>query len=469
MIATKSKIIIGSERVNSKKTIQKICEIRTPRKKLTRGMIRMEEKAQKKAELVPERSLIVGIDLSKKKHVVLVSNMQKKPLARFKVEHSKEGIKELLKRVEEIKDRTGSKKVVYSMEPTSHFWMNVATYLESCKQEYVLVQPLSVKHERNSTYYNSSKDDDRDSAMIVNLTVDKKFTYTQLPEDKFWAGYRLASKEYIELDQELIREHLKIQSYIERIYPDYGTVFKDTSSKTVMSCMLAINVLEELDEAEFLLRVKNRSEGRIMKSKILEFHDLAIKEDKEWGALVYKDGIKDKIAHSAERYKLLQKQQEEVLKKLLNYYEKTKYSKHLDTIPHLSPMIHALTLGIIGDPKKYDTSRCLLKYAGLDIKFNESGKHKGRTGITNVGDPDLRYLSYIVGFTTKTHDAVSIDRYNYLINRKSNPLKKNQALIALGCKYFRILWTMSATETDYNIDKSRYGEYNHNKDVLARQ
>jgi len=79
----------------------------------------------------------------------------------------------MVRLVEEIKENTGSKKVIYSMEPTSHFWMNVATYLESCKQEYVLVQPLSVKHERKSTYYNSSKDDDRDSEMIVNLTVDK--------------------------------------------------------------------------------------------------------------------------------------------------------------------------------------------------------------------------------------------------------------------------------------------------------
>lgn len=111
-------------------------------------------------------------------------------------------------------------------------------------------------------------------------------------------------------------------------------------------------------------------------------------------------------------------------------------------MPHRDRTRHAAVLGRTGDPAQFDASRCLTKFAGVDIQENESGQYHGETPITHRGDPRLRYVTYLAGFVLKTHDAVCRPRYQHLIHRKEKPLKKNQAIVAIGCKYLRMLWVL---------------------------
>ena len=427
-------------------------------KKQTRGFVRAQQKRQRLLQLIPDDALIVALDLARKGHRVWMSTVRKQPLHQLSIEHSVEGMQQLLRCAREIQAAHALGQIVFAMEPTSHYWMNVATYFEHHDCNYVLVHPLSVKRERESTYYRYSKSDYRDAELIANLCAERKVTFTQLPKQPLWAELKSAAIAYLTLTVMRSGEQMRLQCFLERLCPSYREVFSELSGITARACLLAMREVFELPYEEFLLQVRNHHvKRRLYRCKVEGFYDLVRFANPEWGALVYQDALRLPIAHAAERYELFETQITECEQQLLQLYERTEYAAYLNSIPHIGAVWHAATLGLIGDPAHYDSSRCLTRFAGMDIKEKQSGQFQGKTPITHRGHPWLRYVSYVAGFVLKTHDPVFRRRYSELTSRKTRPLKKNQALVALGCKYLRIVWTLCNQKTYYDSQKARYG------------
>jgi len=437
-------------------------------RKKTRGFLRAQAKRLRLLGLIPNRALIVAIDIAKAELCVWVSTTQKQPLDRFKVENSPFGMQTLIERALNIQQEHQLESLIFSMEPTGHYWMVIATYLQHHGLSYVLVQPLSVKQERQSTYYRYSKSDYRDAELIANLTADRKVTFTQLPKNSVWAGLKASASEYVLTDMMLVAEHLRLQSFLERLYPDYQLVFKDITKATALACMKLMPRLLRLSAAEYLAEAQMYYQGkRLCRHKALKFFELMTSQERAWGNPVYEDGLGNSIQQAVERYKLLLEQHRQAQTTLLEFYEKTGYAPYANSIRGVSPVLHAAALGCTGDPQDFDSSRCFTKFAGMDVKENESGSYHGQTPISHRGDPLLRYVAYLIGFTLKTHNPVFAKRYQYLLHRKNNRLKKNQAIVAVGCKYLRILWSVCTQRVQYDPHKAEYGTGQDHNEVLS--
>lgn len=430
--------------------------------KKSRGFRRARQKRVKRCEMVPDTSLVVAMDLGHDKHWAWMMDMQKLPLDNVEICNTATGMDQLLEHVQAVKEKHGLQQVVFSMEPTDHYWMKVASYLEKHDLKYVLVQPLSVKRERQSTYYQHTHNDRRDAELIGNLTADRKFTFTRLPKSSVWASLRVVAQAYIGNIMRMSAEQMRLHSLLERLYPEYTTVFKDATKLTALSCLLSMRSLPDISEAEYVVRVRSHFSRRILLSKVREFHKLVTNPRSDWNALVYQKGSHVCIAQAAERYRIFQEENEELEQALLHFYEQTGYAVYANSIPHLPQSFHAAVLGLTGDPADYDCSRCFSKFAGVDVKDNQSGNYQGDTPITRSGNSLVRYLSYLSGFILKTHEPVFKKRYQYLIQRQHRPLKKNQAQIALGCKYLRILWTLCIEGAFYDTTKAEKGDKTRN-------
>lgn len=107
----------------------------------------------------------------------------------------------------------------------------------------------------------------------------------------------------------------------------------------------------------------------------------------------------------------------------------------------------------VGDIRRFKSAKQVQKYAGLALKENSSGKHKGLTRISKRGRKKLRTILFratipLIGFN-KEFSSI----YNYYIERKDNPLKKNQALTAICCKMIRIFFTILSKGIKYDETK----------------
>jgi hypothetical protein len=144
--------------------------------KKTRGFQRQVNKLAHKQAMVTPDTLLVGLDLGQKTHAVWVCRSDQTPLDQFMVDHSWEGLEGLLGRTQQLQRQEGLSRVLFAMEPTSHYWMVVVDFLEQHHQPYRLVQPITVWRERQAQDYSFAKADLRDARMIGQLTAQLKFT-----------------------------------------------------------------------------------------------------------------------------------------------------------------------------------------------------------------------------------------------------------------------------------------------------
>jgi transposase len=78
----------------------------------------------------------------------------------------------------------------------------------------------------------------------------------------------------------------------------------------------------------------------------------------------------------------------------------------LQTIPGIGPYIAASIIGEVQDIKRFDSSKALIAYAGLDPKIRQSGKVLNSTGrLTKRGSSYLRRSLFIAANVSRQHDV----------------------------------------------------------------
>ena len=99
-------------------------------------------------------------------------------------------------------------------------------------------------------------------------------------------------------------------------------------------------------------------------------------------------------------------------------------------------------LAEVGDIRRFRSPKQVIKLAGLSLRENSSGKHKGQTTISKRGRARLRKLLFngVIPLLA-TNDAFK-GLHEYYTTRKQNPLKKKQSVIAICCKLVRIFYAL---------------------------
>lgn len=95
-------------------------------------------------------------------------------------------------------------------------------------------------------------------------------------------------------------------------------------------------------------------------------------------------------------YEVIQQQLEQVMKEIEDFLNHIPGVAHILTIPGMGVLTVAGFFAEVGDLSRYQHPRQLQKLAGLNLKENRSGKHRGKTRITKRGRPHLRALLYKV-------------------------------------------------------------------------
>jgi len=110
-------------------------------------------------------------------------------------------------------------------------------------------------------------------------------------------------------------------------------------------------------------------------------------------------------------------------------------------------------LAEVGDLNDYSHPRQIIKLAGLSLKENTSGKHKGQTKITKRGRKTLRALLFRVVMPLVAKNSAFKALHAYYTKRPNHPLKKMQSLIALCNKLIRVLFTIGKKQCEFSEER----------------
>lgn len=413
----------------------------------------MNYNQNKKIAQITPKTLIIGVDIAKFKHVARAQDFRGLEFGSpCYFENTKEGFHHFLNWISQLMQAQTMNQVIVGMEPTGHYWFNLAYMLREHTIKFVLVNPLHVKKSKELDDNSPTKNDIKDARVIAQLVKDGRYAEPTIPQG-IYAELRVAKKirDLLTVDQQIVQG--QIHNWIDRYFPEFLTVFKNWEGKAALQ-FLKLNVLpyelvhfSDQDLLNHLRKAVKRSVGlsKIQDLKQAARESIGIRQ----GADMAKLELQTLIA----KYELIQSKFEEL---------DAKIDALIDQIPGVQQMLAIKGIGRdtvagffaeVGDLNEYSHPRQIIKLAGLSLKENTSGKHKGQTRITKRGRKKLRALLFRVCMILVAKNSAFKALHTYYTQRPDNPLKKMQSLIALCNKLIRILFAIGKKQFEFCEEK----------------
>jgi transposase len=117
-----------------------------------------------------EQILCVSLDIHKYFHVVMIHNALGEIVTpTFELDIFQTGFDQLCQAIHEAVVRTEAKVILVGMEPTGHYFENLARHLHQRPQPVTLINSYAVSKNRDQQMMHREKDDEIDGASIGDL------------------------------------------------------------------------------------------------------------------------------------------------------------------------------------------------------------------------------------------------------------------------------------------------------------
>ena len=403
---------------------------------------------------VTEKTLIIGVDIGSESHYARAFNWRGQELGK-KVLHFNDdmlGYQAFGQWISGLKDSLSAEKVIVGCEPTGHYWFNVAHYVKEAGMTLVLVNPYHVKQIKELDDNNPTKNDRKDPKVIAGLIKDGRYSYPYLP-DGVYADLRTASNLRFQMQSELTRIQNRISRWFSIYFPEYKDVYGKPDAKSGMM------ILKQAPLPEDIVTLGVEGVNRIWREAKLK--GVGLKRAKTlYKAAEHSIGSREgataarlEIRMLLEDYESRAARLQEIMTLIESLVKQIPMAEKLMEIKGVGIKTVSGFLAEVGDISRFDNPKQLQKLAGLAIKENSSGKHKGETTITKRGRKRLRYLLFEVAMSLVSKNEEFAQLHLYYTTRRINPLKKMQSLMAVACKLIRIFYAMLTKQMDYDPKK----------------
>lgn len=411
---------------------------------------------QKISQITPS-TLIIGIDIAKDKHVARAQDDRGIEFGkRLIFENRIHGFQNLLQWVERHQKQNEKDRVIFGVEPTGHYWLNLAYFLTAKGYDFVLVNPMHVKKSKELDDNSPTKNDTKDAKVIAQLIKDGRYSVPNLL-DGIYAELREGVKIRDQLVEQLMITEGRIQNVIQRYFPEFFDVFKDWKGKAAL-CTLKL--------FPFPLQINEKTSEEVLAAwKPFVQRGVGIKKATKLVETAKKSiGVQNGIQFARremdcllEQYELYNEQMEQLDQELEGLVETMPGAKEMMAIKGLGPTTVALFFAEVGDITKYSHPQQLVNLAGLSLREHSSGKFKGQTRITKRGRSRLRRALYVAIRPLVAHNPTFKALHHFYTKRPDRPLKKQQSLIALCCKLLRVLFVIGNRQCEFDGSKLLQG------------
>ena len=414
---------------------------------------------------ITEKTLIVGIDVSKNFHVARAQDFRGiefgKPIT---FDNNYEGVKKLECWMVQLIEEQQKEKLIVGMEPTGPYWINLARYLREKETVVVTVNPMHVKKIKELDDNSQTKTDIKDAKIIAQLVKDGRYSAPNLLESVYEDLRNAKNLRRIML-KDLARAKNQIHNWLDRYFPEYKEAYKSWESKSFIKIIKKYtfpNVLNQHNANEIYGFLPPRLRQGVGINKIMKLLEASKKSI----------GTVEGLIMAKEEIKYLLKKYEEILEEIGKIDDKTEKicselseAKKMMEIKGIGLTTASGVIGEFGDIKKYKNSKQLIKMAGLSLVENSSGKHKGKVTISKRGRKDVRKFLYQVVFGMISTNAGFKKLYKYYTERAKNQLTGKQAIIALARKLLRIIHALITKDEQYD-EKKMLAEIRHPEEFL---
>jgi transposase len=397
---------------------------------------------------IGEKTLIVGIDIGKETHYGFMRTLSIEDFKAFTFKNTSEGFNTLLKRIIDFKRWHRIENVIVAFESTGNYWIPFANYMMNQK-DYTLLQVNSkhTKRFKDITDNTSNKTDHKDPRVIAQIVMIGSGLHVNLP-----AGPKADLRELTRMRKTIVENKKRVINHLESTlavyFPELGRVFKDLSCKTCLFLLKEAPIPDAILKMpeELLIKALRRiSNGRVDQNKTKLLISLShCSVGIRYGMEAYLINLKILLAQ-LELYGAQIKEIEIRITKIL----KTLHEYNiLKTINGLGEITMATVISEVVDFNNFKTDRELLKYAGLNLVENSSGKRQGNRKISKIGNKFFRTSIFFATLRLISKRGVYHELYQTHLKKG---MSKKKAVIAISRKLVRTIHAMIRKNEEFNM------------------
>ena len=426
----------------------------------------MNCKQNQKINQVEGTSLVVGIDIGSTNHYARAFDWRGIELARiFKFSNSGEGFGRLSHWMQGICERHGKTKIIVGIEPTGHYWFTLGRYLREQEIKLVMVNPYAVKQTKELDDNDPTKNDGKDPKVIAKLVLDGRYSIPYVPTGVY-ADLRILSADRQRIVKEIGQIKNRFARWFAIYFPEYCEVFGSYESKSSMLLLRVASTPESIVAlgVEGICQIWKEAGIRAVGAKrattLYETARRSIGHDQGMSA------AKLEMALLLEDYEAKAKQLAFVMAALESTVREIPEAEKLLAIKGIGIISVAGFLAEVGDLRRFESPKQIQKLAGLSLRENSSGKHKGQTTISRRGRDKLRQVLFnaVIPLLAKNEEFRSL--HQYFTTRTVNPLKKKQSAVALCGKLIRVFYAIMVHGVEYD-GKKMLSDIRRNETVVA--
>jgi len=413
------------------------------------------ERGQAFADLIrgipSEKILCVSLDISKYFHVVMMHNgLGEIVKPAFEIDFYQSGFDQLCQAIDQAKAETQAQVVLVGMEPTSHYFENLARHLLERSQPVTLVNSFAVKQNRDQQLMHHQKTDPIDCAAIGDLLRRGEGTPYKPAADVY---LQLQQLDRVRLGKVKIEAMLKNQiiAHLDRIFP--GLVILGKPAQERYTPLFKVNFWQ-CQTLQHLIRVcpnphqlVSMSPEQLVQIFRAQHYRLGQKTAAKIIARAQKTLLPDPelvtvrcelLQHDLVLLEAVQALIAKLEQRLAGLVAQTPFQVWTP-LKGISVVQVASLAAAIGDPANYSHAGQIFRRSGLVSGRNDSGnrQRKGKgSRILKVGDVYLRRALMSAVATLLLHQPV-LGRYYRKLCRSKPP---GVARVATARKTTGILW-----------------------------
>lgn len=413
----------------------------------------MNFKQNQKINQVTEKTLVVGMDIAKRTHFACFTDDRGRVLQKsFPISQSLEGFERLYQRILTALREHGKTEIIVGIEPTGHYWLNLAYYLEDRGISLVMTNPMHVKRSKELDDNLPTKHDRKDALVIARLVKDGRFSYPRILKD-MEAELRAGSTFRSKLTEELGTVKNMMIRWLDRYFPEFTQVFP-SFGKMALAALECTPLPLDLHEKspDDVMELYRNADGlkSPQRPKTIQLIELAAQ------SIGITEGCKMaryEITTLVRRFYQLEQDIEDITQQLVELVQTSVEYEWLKTVPGLGDTTIVDLLAEIGSFSHYEDPRQIIKLAGLTLRENSSGQHKGQKRISKRGRRKLRALLFRVMMPMIRHNEAFRKLHEYYTNRSINPLRKKQSIVVLCGKLLKVLHGISTKHKAFDVQR----------------
>lgn len=386
--------------------------------------------------------MFVGIDIAKRSHEACVIDQNGSFLVKpFKFANSTVGFDKLLATLQTVFSDLSAFR--FGMEATGHYWLNLYCKLIEQGLCVHVINPVQSDALRG-LYIRKVKNDSKDSFIIAELIRFGRYSETTLSDPDIIALRELTRQRFYLVDC-ISDAKRKIISLVDKIFPEYETLFSDMFGSTSLALLENYTTPEAISEvptdtlSDFL---RQASKGRFGADKAEQIQNIA---RNSFGSFLFADSSAFAIRQFLEQVKLLESQVRELEEYIAETLEK--FNSQLTSIKGIGTTLAAVFVAEIGDINRFSSPDKLAAFAGIDPTVKQSGEFTGtHNHMSKRGSPYLRRALYLAAVACNLHNPALHAVYE---KKRAQGKHHNIALSAVSRKLVNIIYAVMKSGKPY--------------------